>query len=174
MNLLPEKWTSLGITEEMVHSCRSPQFSEAAELIDAGRDMFDRPQRMTPATLDAWQAMQRSAKGDGISLLLVSAFRSYDYQCELIQRKLDAGQDIFDIIRVNTIPGFSEHHTGCALDLHDGVGEPLLESFEETDAFAWLGENAVKFRFVMSYPRGNDAGIIYEPWHWCYRDELKA
>ena len=48
---------------------------------------------------------------------------------------------------------------------------PLVdECFEKEPAFFWLTENAGKFQFYMSYPEKNGFGIIYEPWHWCYRD----
>ncbi|MBK7960075.1 MAG: D-alanyl-D-alanine carboxypeptidase family protein [Bdellovibrionales bacterium] len=33
-------------------------------------------------------------------------------------------------------------------------------------AVLWLTENASRFEFQLSYPRNNDHGIIYEPWHW--------
>ena len=46
---------------------------------------------------------------------------------------------------------------------------PAEESFEATDAFAWLTGNAGDFGFQMSYPRDNPHGITYEPWHWCHR-----
>ncbi|MGO4780892.1 D-alanyl-D-alanine carboxypeptidase family protein, partial [Lysobacter sp. 2RAB21] len=39
---------------------------------------------------------------------------------------------------------------------------------EHTGAFAWLREQAGGYGFVMSYPRGNPHGIVYEPWHWRY------
>jgi len=161
----------LGITREMQLACRLPRFIEDPALIDAGLDMFDRPQQMTAETLTAWQAMQAAALTDGITLKLVSAYRSVEYQCGLIRRKLDAGQNIDDILCVNAIPGYSEHHTGRALDLHAGEGEPLTESFEEEDAFHWLIENASAFRFYLSYPRDNTEGIVYEPWHWCFHPD---
>jgi D-alanyl-D-alanine carboxypeptidase len=69
---------------------------------------------------------------------------------------------------VNAIPGFSEHHTGRALDLHAGDGKPLETTFENHPAFAWLCDNAAEFNFHLSYPRNNPSGIDYEPWHWCF------
>jgi D-alanyl-D-alanine carboxypeptidase len=72
-------------------------------------------------------------------------------------------------LRVNAIPGYSEHHTGRALDLHTGEAEPLSETFELEPAFAWLQEHALTYGFTMSYPKNNELGIAYEPWHWCYR-----
>ena len=138
-------------------------------LVSVGKDIFDREQRLTPAAAEAWRRMQTAAGEDDISLQLVSAYRSVDYQVGLFERKLARGQLIDDILQVNAAPGFSEHHSGNALDLTDGECEPLIEDFERTPAFAWLQVHAGRFGFVMSYPRDNPYGFIYEPWHWCYQ-----
>lgn len=146
-----------------------PLYEEAQELADAGQDCFGREQCMTPATLAAWQALQVAAQSDGVELLLVSAYRSVDYQVQIFRRKLDSGQEIAHILKVNAAPGYSEHHTGRALDIGT-PGSPVLEEcFEQTDAFRWLSANAAAFGFSLSFPRDNPNGISYEPWHWCYR-----
>lgn len=145
--------------------------SEAAQLADLGADVFGRPQRMAAHALEHWQAMRAQAEQDDIVLLVVSAFRGLDYQRDLIARKLAAGQQLDDILRVNAAPGYSEHHTGCALDLTTAGYTPLETGFETTDAFAWLTQHANRFGFRLSYPRGNPHGIAYEPWHWaCIKD----
>lgn len=151
-----------------------PLCAEAEKLVLCEQDMYGRDQHMTPGTAAAWRAMRDAAAADGITLLLVSAFRSVDYQCGLIQRKLDAGQLIDDILKVNAPPGFSEHHTGRALDIATPDDEPLTESFETTDAFAWLTREASTFGFTMSYPRDNPHGIDYEPWHWAFQGDEDA
>ena len=52
------------------------------------------------------------------------------------------------------------------------IDEPAAEeSFEKTRAFPWLRDNAGAHGFVMSYPRDNRHGIVYEPWHWCWRGD---
>ena len=146
-----------------------PLYEEAQELADAGQDCFGREQCMTPATLVAWQALQVAAQSDGVELLLVSAYRSVDYQVQIFRRKLDSGQEIAHILKVNAAPGYSEHHTGRALDIGT-PGSPVLEEcFEQTAAFRWLSANAAVFGFSLSFPRDNPNGISYEPWHWCYR-----
>lgn len=160
---------NLGIAPGYEQRAGLPLQPEPAQLVDAGVDMFGREQRMTPATLAAWQRMQQAAAADGISLLLVSAYRSVDYQADLIRRKLASGRTLDDILRVNAAPGFSEHHTGCAIDIACPDDPPLEESFEKTEAFAWLTAHAGDYGFVMSYPRGHQHAISYEPWHWCYR-----
>jgi D-alanyl-D-alanine carboxypeptidase len=164
--LIDELLTELGSGPELRLACRLPWQTEAIDLVSAGPDVFGREQHMTARTLAGWQAMVSAAQRDGIELQLVSAFRSVDYQCQLIRRKALAGQTLEDIFSVSAIPGFSEHHTGRALDITCPGSKPLEEVFETTAAFAWLQLNATRFEFSMSYPRNNAAGINYEPWHW--------
>lgn len=159
----------LGIAPDYERTSGLPLQHEPAELVDAGQDMFGRAQRMTPETLVAWRRMCESAAADDVELMLVSAFRSVAYQAELIQKKKDAGRSLEDILRVNAAPGFSEHHTGRAIDIASPEDDPLEVTFENTSAFKWLHENAGRFGFVMSYPRGHQNAISYEPWHWCFQ-----
>ncbi len=141
---------------------------ECPDPVSIGKDIFDREQKMTPAAARAWLEMRAAAATDGIDLQVVSAFRAIDYQAGIIQRKLDAGQCIEDILKVSAAPGYSEHHSGCALDITSPGFEPLEEEFENSPAFAWLSESARRFGFRMSYPRDNCHGVAYEPWHWCW------
>ena len=158
----------LGFTSAFLDDYKMPLQIEAEKLVSAGPDVFDREQLMHPDTLIAWQEMKTVSAIDNIQLQLVSAFRSVEYQCALIQRKLDKGIDLAEILTVNAAPGFSEHHTGKALDLTTVGEEPLEESFETTDAFSWLQKNASDYGFSLSYPRDNPWGIAYEPWHWAW------
>lgn len=160
---------ALGIAPGYQQRSGLPLQHEPAMLADAGQDMFGRDQRMTPEALLAWRQMQQSAAAEGVELWLVSAFRSVDYQAEVIRRKMAAGRSLDDILRVNAAPGFSEHHTGRAIDIASPEDEPLAETFENTNAFRWLDSNARRFGFVMSYPRGHRHAISYEPWHWCFQ-----
>ncbi len=168
---LRSRLASLGISDDHLRACKLPLQEEAINIIRSENDVFGRVQHMTPATLHYWKKMKRAASRDGIGLAIVSAYRSIDYQCRLIAGKLEKGQCINTILNVNAIPGFSEHHTGRAIDLTCQGHEPLNESFESTDAFRWLTHHARQFHFTMSYPRDNPAGIIYEPWHWICQEE---
>ena len=113
--------------------------------------------------------MRKAAADEGIALDLVSAFRSVDHQATIIRRKREAGQNIAAILAVSAAPGFSEHHTGRALDLTTPGCPPLERHFEATDAFRWLEARAASFGFRLSYPEGNHHGIAYEPWHWYFQ-----
>lgn len=143
-----------------------PLMPEPSRLLCAGTDRYGRPLFLLPDCARAWQRMRQAARQDGIVLEAISGFRGFAYQRGIIARKLARGQAIDAILAVNAAPGFSEHHTGRALDIGT-PGEPAAEeSFESTGAFAWLASEAARFSFRLSYPRGNPHGITYEPWHW--------
>ena len=149
-------------------------FKEAleCELVLVGKDFFKRDLYLETNAHKAWLKMEQEARNDCVKLYIVSGFRSYAYQQTIIDRKLANGQSLEQISKVNALVGESEHHTGCAIDFTtDNEQEVLTESFENTQAFKWLSENAHKFGFVMSFPRDNQYGFIYEPWHWCYKNE---
>ena len=160
--------TALGIPTDYATRHRLPLQREARRLVPVGADIYGREQRLLAAAAQAWHAMVAAAATAGIELQLVSAYRSVSYQEGILRRKLEQGQSIEDILRVSAAPGFSEHHSGRAVDV-SAPGFPVLEeAFEESAAFAWLGEHAGEFGFSMSFPRGNPHGVAYEPWHWAW------
>lgn len=141
---------------------------EPSALTHAGADRYKRPLWLTDSASRAWQQMREAARADGVHLEAISGYRGHDYQLGIFERKRARGQSVEDILRVNAAPGYSEHHSGRALDI-SSPGEPAAEeSFEKTPAFNWLTEHAANFGFRMSYPRDNPHGIVYEPWHWYF------
>ena len=158
----------LGIPAHYASSCGLDFQPDCQSLVATELDVFGRQPYLSESAFIAWQEMQKAASEDGIELQIVSAFRSADYQKNLLQRKLEAGQCLEDILKVNAAPGFSEHHSGCALDITTPDFKPLEEVFENSPAFIWLCEHGKQYGFSMSFPKQNDAGIAYEPWHWKY------
>jgi len=168
--MLRELHKELGIPASYAQDNGLPTYGEPAELVDVGPNLVGRMQRLTSDVAQQWQAMTAAAAQDGIELLIVSGFRSVEYQAALIRSKIEAGQVIDDILKVNTAPGFSEHHTGQAVDIATPGSRPLTEEFEASAAFEWLQRRAQEFGFSMSYPRENPWGISYEPWHWAIKE----
>jgi D-alanyl-D-alanine carboxypeptidase len=156
----------LGIPATFASESPMPFQYEATDLVSIGVDLYGREQRLTPIAAERWLAMLAAAQEQGVTLQLVSAFRSVSYQRQIWERKLSTGQSVEEILQVNAPPGYSEHHTGRALDITTPGCEPLTEEFETTSAFAWMREHAGAFGFSMTYPRNNPCGVIYEPWHW--------
>jgi D-alanyl-D-alanine carboxypeptidase len=161
-----ELFADLGIPSDYGSNPRRPGYAEAQDLEDVEPNILGRMQRLAPETAHAWRQMKTAALADGIELLLVSGFRSVRYQADLIRNKLASGQDIAAILRVSAAPGFSEHHTGRAVDIATKGSRPLTEEFESSAAFRWLEQHAHRFAFAMPYGRGNELGFAYEPWHW--------
>ena len=139
-------------------------FPEPVELVTV--DESDPTKRLAPEAAEHWLEMKRAAVGDGIKFILISGFRSLERQRELIESKLKRGDQLAEVLQVLAAPGYSQHHTGLALDIGAATGFDLTEAFEQTDAFKWLVAHAKEFGFMMPYPRGNRYGFIYEPWHW--------
>ena len=169
IELLQKLHASLGIPKEYLEQCNQSLCFQPNELVETEPDYYGRPQRLTQKTFNAWSKMKESAANDNVVFFLVSAFRDPQYQHDLIARKIEKGILLQEILRVNAAPGFSEHHTGRAVDIGTQDCEVLEEVFEKTAAFKWLQENAENFGFSMSYPRDNTAGFAYEPWHWCFK-----
>ena len=117
----------------------------------------------------AWFALEEEARRAGHTLIVLSAFRSkQDQEYLFFEVKRQRGQDTSTRAEVSAPPGYSEHHTGYALDIGDYSNQEtyLNQSFEDTAAFKWLKENAGFYGFEMSFPPDNPQGISYEPWHW--------
>lgn len=158
----------LGLPADYPSQCQMSLQEECTALVCVEPDVFGRPAQLDAAAASAWQLMKNAAQAEGISLQLVSAYRSYAYQQALFVRKLEKGAQLSDILKVNAAPGYSEHHSGRAIDLGCPGYRYLEEDFEQSPAFDWLQQHAGRFGFRMSFGRENSFGVLYEPWHWYY------
>ncbi len=124
--------------------------------------------------VDAFEAMCKAAKKDGVKLKTISAYRTYEYQEGLFKKRIKRFMDENGLSEEKATekaatmvarPGTSEHHLGLAVDINS-----VETSFENTAAFKWLQENAENYGFVMRYPKDKKSitKIIYEPWHYRY------
>ncbi|MBB5014248.1 M15 family metallopeptidase [Rehaibacterium terrae] len=166
---LPRLLHALGLPDDYGARHALALVAEPVQLAFAGFDRYRRPLWLHADAARAWARMREAARRDGVVLEAISGYRSHAYQLGIFRRKLARGQTVEQILAVNAAPGYSEHHSGRALDIGTPGEPPAEESFETTTAFAWLGAHAGAFGFVMSYPRDNPHGIVYEPWHWCWR-----
>lgn len=151
-NILPDNYT--------------PTLAEAVKGSDVELDYRAAPY---------YQAMYDAALKDGITLTPVSGYRSVNRQKQNFENRitqymnngLDKKDATIETAKVIMLPGASEHNAGLAMDICS-----LSESFEDTDEFAWLSENAADYGFILRYPkdevRQKITGVIYEPWHYRY------
>lgn len=124
---------------------------------------------LQPAAAESFNQMIDDAAAQGISLMPISGFRTVeDQQYLFFEIKAERGQTASTRAEVSAPPGYSEHHTGYAIDIGDAnvPDTDLSVDFERTRAFAWLSDNAARYSFELSFPEGNEQGVQYEPWHW--------
>ena len=162
--------TSLEISTDLIAGRSLVLHPEAQELVVAAIGDDGREHMLTPAAAAKWREMSAAALSDGVVIKIGSAFRSVDRQVEIIRAKLAEGLSLDAVLCVSAPPGFSEHHSGRAIDVTTDEGAASLEpEFEKTRAFQWMSKNAGRFGFVLSFPAKNPYGYDYEPWHWCFR-----
>lgn len=116
-----------------------------------------------PEVKAAFSRMAEVAKRDSIDLIVDSGYRSASFQRRIIRQRLEAGQDMQEILTMVAPPGYSEHETGCAVDL-----VPSEALFASSKIYLWLTENASRFGFRESYPESTADSMSWEPWHWYY------
>jgi len=115
-------------------------------------------------TLPFFQKMVDAGHLDGVSILSLSAYRSFGTQAILKSNyKVTYGAGTANSFSADQ--GYSEHQLGTAMDLTTEKTDGALSGFDKTPEYAWLSTNAYKYGFVLSYPKGNKY-YIYEPWHW--------
>jgi zinc D-Ala-D-Ala carboxypeptidase len=158
----------LGIVPGMLAGRGLQRYPEAGMLVLAETTRSGRRILLEPAARDAWAAMRAAATADGLTLWLVSGHRSRERQAELIRDRLARGETIEAVLRLLAPPGYSEHHTGRAIDVTAPGVQLLQREFAATAAYGWLERRAGEFGFRLSYPQGNATGYDYEPWHWCH------
>lgn len=99
----------------------------------------------------------------GINLEIISAYRSFGEQSVLKGAYLvsyGSGANSFSADQ-----GYSEHQLGTAIDFTTLELGSDFSSFEKTDAYKWLLDNAYEYGFILSYPKDNTY-YQFEPWHW--------
>ena len=146
--------------------------AKAEQLVDVAPGM-----QLMPDAARSFLSMQRDAERDGVSLVLLSAFRSVAQQRQLFfDIKAQRNQNSIDRAKVSAPPGFSEHSTGYAIDLGD-LSDPktnLSPTFVKTNAYRWLKNHAARYQYTLSFPKGNPQGVSFEPWHWRFEGSVQA
>ena len=116
---------------------------------------------------EAFETLSENAKKEGMNVIAMSSYRSYDYQVNLYNNYVaQDGKEAAD--KYSARPGYSEHQTGLAIDVYN-LDLPYT-SFEETEEFTWMQENAYKYGFILRFPKDkvDITGYQYESWHYRY------
>ncbi len=120
--------------------------------------------------------MKADAEVEGVTLVAISGFRSVVDQEKLFARQIQRQGSEAAAARLSAPPGYSEHHTGFALDIGDGA-QPKTDvkfEFENTKAYRWLQTNGRRYGVELSFPLNNTQGVSFEPWHWRFTNSPYA
>lgn len=162
-NVLPDGWEeALDITtitnsvgdEVMVESKAYEAYCALKEAVEKDLEGYD--------------------KGE-VRLELDSAYRSVEAQQKIVDDFTEKyGEDY--VKKYVAVPGFSEHHTGLALDLYFTVdGKDVYENedlVQYPDIWEAVHARLPEFGFILRFPEDGEAitGYAYEPWHIRYLD----
>jgi D-alanyl-D-alanine carboxypeptidase len=137
---------------------------------------YQRFEFMHPVAAKALMKMIYAARDETVWIVPVSAFRTTKAQETLFKAQIERRGSIEAAKKLSAPPGYSEHHTGLAIDLGDGnfPKQDIKEEFEKTQAYQWMTHHAQEFGFELSFPRNNKQGVSYEPWHWRYVGSSEA
>lgn len=115
---------------------------------------------------NAFIELAKKAELEGYNIRAISTYRTYGYQ-ENLYNNYVKHDGILKADTYSARPGYSEHHTGLAIDVDNK--DLSYTNFFNTKEFNWMQENAYKYGFILRYPKDETiTGYIYEPWHYRY------
>lgn len=123
--------------------------------------------QMVQVAKDAFESLCKAAEDQGYTIRGISGYRSYEYQEELYNNYvLQDGKEAADTYSARA--GHSDHQTGLAIDVSDG--NLPYTSFDKTDEFRWMQDNAYLYGFILRFPKDKESitGYQYESWHYRY------
>lgn len=172
LNEISQLLSEFGLPPDYAENRGLVLYEETIDLVEIGINPYGNPVSLTSAAGQAWSRMLASAADDKVVLYPLSGYRSIAVQADIIRNKLSQGLNIHDIMKANAPPGYSQHHTGNALDICTDTVKTADLVFEKTKAFKWLMSYAPLYGFILSYPKENPYGFMYEPWHWYFNLNL--
>ena len=120
------------------------------------------------------QAMFDAARAAGRTPLVISSYRTYDDQKNMLVKKYRAFKEKgyshedaqAEALKWAAYPGYSEHQLGLAID----VGTSNSEKCSKDRVWSWLKEHCAEYGFIWRYSEEKSAitGIANEPWHFRY------
>ncbi|MBO4403946.1 MAG: M15 family metallopeptidase [Treponema sp.] len=119
---------------------------------------------LRPEAFYALDDLARAAKADGITLMVSSTYRSYNYQKNLFARYV-AQDGEAEAERYSARPGTSQHQLGVAVDFGS-----ITDDWGDTRMGKWVYNNAAKYGWSLSFPKGYEdvTGYMWECWHFRY------
>jgi D-alanyl-D-alanine carboxypeptidase len=148
---------------------RVPKSYVPPELVDTQTAGFEKGFLVRSLVVTDLGDLRRAAEDAGHPIDIAAAYRSFDQQASLFQRRADA-QGSASASQDTARPGHSEHQLGTTVDFKTRGELDVDARWGDTPTGTWMADNAYRFGFVLSYPKGASAitCYAYEPWHFRY------
>ena len=166
-NKLPDNWEDIVELAKQKNDLGDIKVGEDQDYIR------DREFEVEKTALKAFNKLQAALKEDGIIIFLDSTYRSVARQQE-IWDEYEEKEGKEYVQKYVAVPGYSEHHTGLAIDICIAKNGKIIndndEMLKQKKTFAKIHERLAEFGFILRYPDGKDdiTGYSYEPWHFRY------
>lgn len=165
---------------------------------DSHLQKLDSGELLQAEAANAWLQLRQLARRDGIELVAVSSYRSFERQAQIWQQKCNGRRPVLNqqqqalniqqlsgwdkleaILLYSALPGTSRHHWGTELDVMDQAALPagyqlqlVPSEYQPGGVFAhlaaWLDRHAAEAGFFLPY-RKYCGGVAAEPWHLSYQ-----
>lgn len=118
---------------------------------------------------EAYDRMSAVANAQGIFFKITHAYRSCFDQAALIEESIKTRGKEKTMATAAPV-GFSEHHTGLAIDVSGAVRENGTFITANEEVYKWLADNCYRYGFMIKNLKGKEhiTGTVYEPWHIRY------
>lgn len=154
-------------------------WEEKVELVDT-KNAWDEDIKVEKEAYKQYRKLEKELKDEGIIIRLDSTYRSVKAQQELWDEwSADPEKGPEYVKKYVAVPGYSEHHTGLAIDVClEKDGELIYDNDEmkaEKEIFKKIHSKLAKYGFILRYPEGKKdiTGYDYEPWHLRYINNPK-
>lgn len=157
---LPEDWLSTVHFSALANSVHDDVFVEV---------------KAYEAYLKLKDEVEKELADQDVHIELDSAYRSREAQQKIVDDFTEKYGEEY-VKNYVAVPGYSEHHTGLALDLYFTIGDKTVYENEDLvqypEIWALIHEKLPEYGFILRFPEGKEkiTGVSYEPWHLRYID----
>ena len=155
-------------------------WEDTVELVDT-KNAWDEDIQVEKEAYEQYLKLAKALKEEGITIELDSVYRSVKAQQELWDEwSADPEKGPEYVKKYVAVPGYSEHHTGLAIDVClRKDGELIYDNdamIAEREIFAKIHEKLADYGFILRYLENRDdiTGYSYEPWHFRYIGDVKT
>ena len=148
---------------------RLPRSYVPPDLVSVERAGFPGPQTARSFVMPDLRRLREAAEQAGHPISIIWGYRSFSTQVSVFEHSVAVNGSQHALSHAAR-PGHSEHQLGTVFDFKTEGAADVDRTWESQPAGRWMAENAWRYGFVMSYPRGREDETCYgyEPWHYRY------